>query len=145
MEPPKTSDRKPGRPFRSKIAPFEAEIAAWQREGLTYVEMAGRLKERGVPVHPDTINSFVLIRARGRGKRATLPATPTAVTVSESALSATGRGSLPTALPSPTAVLQNPSVASVARPAAPIAKRILNEEGKAMEGVQYAPANPDDL
>lgn len=64
-----------GRPFRSKLLPYAREIARWQREvpPKSYPEMARLLKDKyGVAVHPDTINSFVLTRVRGKG-RAVLP------------------------------------------------------------------------
>lgn len=73
----KTSDgrrREGGKPFRSKLLPFAAEIAKWQREGKTYGQMAFLLREKhGLHVHPDTINSFVLVRVRAR-KKPILPA-----------------------------------------------------------------------
>jgi len=62
-----------GVPFRSKLAPFEAHIRQWMKAGLTYREMAERLRrEHSLKAHPDTINSFVLVRSRGR-RRAVLP------------------------------------------------------------------------
>jgi hypothetical protein len=61
--------------YQSKLLPYAKEIAAWQREGegKSYREIAGLLKEKyGLEVHPETINAFVLVRAR-RKKRVVLP------------------------------------------------------------------------
>jgi hypothetical protein len=62
-----------GVPFRSKLRPHEGNIRHWLKAGLTYREMAEKLRiEHKLAVHPDTINSYVLVRARGR-QRAMLP------------------------------------------------------------------------
>jgi len=63
----------PGLPFRSKLLPYETYIRAWMRAGKTYTQMAELLRnEHHLSVHRDTINSFVLVRARGH-RRAVLP------------------------------------------------------------------------
>lgn len=53
------------RPFRSKLVPHYDQIRQWRRERKTYIEMAALFLEKyGMKVHPDTINAFVLVRAR---------------------------------------------------------------------------------
>jgi hypothetical protein len=72
-----TPERPRGRPFRSKLIPFARQIAKWQREGKTYLEMALLLRpEPGMEIlHPDTIHSFVMVRFRAsKRKRAILSA-----------------------------------------------------------------------
>ena len=56
----------PGKPFHSKLAPHEALIRDLRRQGRTYREIAEILKkDHGLEVHPDTVNSFVIVRAKG--------------------------------------------------------------------------------
>jgi hypothetical protein len=63
-----------GLPFRSKLVPFEAHIRHWMKAGKTYVQMAELLqREQGLKVAASTINAFVRVRHRGRGRRAMLP------------------------------------------------------------------------
>ena len=72
----KPTMRRTGVPFRSLLNPFEGKIRRWLKTGLTYAEMAEILaKDHGLKIHRDSINSYVLVRARGRG-RTMLPADP---------------------------------------------------------------------
>jgi hypothetical protein len=135
---PITSDSRRhdrGRPFRSKLVPFSDHIARWQREGKSYKEMAKLLSEvAGVSVHPDTINSFVLVRARGGGKVAMLPESPS--TLSDQA-----------ARQENAVASQTPGSPVVAHRKGPglSAGRILGSDGKEIKNARYEPANPDDL
>lgn len=56
----------PGKPFQSKLVPFETLIRDLRTAGRTYREISEILrKDHGIDAHPDTINSFVIVRARG--------------------------------------------------------------------------------
>jgi hypothetical protein len=57
------------RPYRSKLQPFEAEIAAMRqkRPPMPYREIARILKERhGVDVQLSTLANFVKVRSKGK-------------------------------------------------------------------------------
>ena len=64
------NDRKPtpvgGRPFRSKLRPYVAEIRAWRKSGLTWDEVAHKLTtEKGCPTDGSNVCKF-LARYRKR-------------------------------------------------------------------------------
>jgi hypothetical protein len=110
--------------------------------------MAALLKSEGLSVHPDTINSFVLVRARGGGKVAVLP--PEIAPLSEPPAIASTAPAVPVKPPlkaalSPVQVSQpvTPSVPAGGPPARP--KRLLGTDGKPIAIAPYAPANPDEL
>lgn len=68
------SQKRGGRPWRSKLLPFAGVIARYQRAGKTYEQIAALLQsDHAISAHPDTINSFVLVRIKAR-KRRILPA-----------------------------------------------------------------------
>lgn len=68
----------PGKPFQSKLVPYESLIRDLRAAGRTYREISEILKkEHRVTAHPDTINSFVIVRAKG-AKVYALPAAPQA-------------------------------------------------------------------
>ncbi len=51
--------------WHSKLVPYGEAIRVWRKAGKSYREIKELLlKEKGVEVHLDTINSFVLTRAR---------------------------------------------------------------------------------
>jgi hypothetical protein len=63
---------KQAKPWQSKLCPYARQIALWRGEAppKTYVEIAALLHEKyGVEVHPDTVNSFVLVRHRAARKK----------------------------------------------------------------------------
>jgi hypothetical protein len=66
-----SNDKKPtppvgGRPFRSKLRPYVAEIRAWRRSGLTWDEVAHKLTtEKGCPTDGSNVCKF-LARYRKR-------------------------------------------------------------------------------
>jgi hypothetical protein len=77
-------DLMPGKPFQSKLIPYEDLIRDLRKAGRTYREISDILKkDHGIEAHPDTVNSFVIVRARG-AKVYTLPdpapSTPQTVT-----------------------------------------------------------------
>ena len=125
METPPKPARKPGRPYHSQLAPYAAQIARWRREGKSYQEIADVLAERGVKVHRDTINSFVLVRARGGGKVAVLPeqTEPVAPII---------------------AATISPPVGVVQTAAAPAPRHAVKLDHEPKRKA-YAPANPNDL
>lgn len=117
-----------GIPYQSKLLPFASTIARWQRQGKTYRQIAVLLgTEHGLAVHPDTINSFVLVRVRAK-KRPILPAgylQPNPVRRATPALAGTS-GRVPSSGPS------HPP-------------RVIASDGKEIPNAQYAPVNPDEL
>ena len=64
----------PGSPFRSKLVPFEDLIRQLRATRTPYRDIAKILaKDHGVKVHADTINSFVIVRAKRSQVVYTLP------------------------------------------------------------------------
>lgn len=64
----------PGSPFRSKLVPFEDLIRELRAANTPYRDIAKILeKDHGVEVHADTINSFVIVRAKRPQMVYTLP------------------------------------------------------------------------
>ena len=64
----------PGSPFRSKLVPFEDLIRELRAAHTPYRDIAKILKEKhGVEAHADTINSFVIVRAKRPHMVFTLP------------------------------------------------------------------------
>lgn len=64
----------PGSPFRSKLVPFEDLIRELRAAHTPYRDIAKILKEKhGVEAHADTINSFVIVRAKRPQMVYTLP------------------------------------------------------------------------
>jgi hypothetical protein len=129
----KASDKslnRGGRPWRSKLLPYAAAIARYQRDGKTYEQIAALLlSDHGVSAHPDTINSFVLVRIKAR-KRRILPADY--LVVRETA----GRSERPTPAKRSYTVRPNSSES---------AARVVGTDGKEIRNAQYAPVNPDEL
>ena len=156
MDTPQKKPRKPGRPYHSQLAPYAAQIARWRREGQTYKEITALLAERGVEVHLDTVNSFVLVRARGGGKVAVLPEPKEPVLAAPVGPVA----SVQTKQPAAPAVAQKSPLAAdlpAAGPDAPLAeagpgtrlaraRALLRESGgQPGQPTQYPPANLVDL
>ena len=64
----------PGSPFRSKLVPFEDLIRELRAAHTPYRDIAKILEEKhGIKVHADTINSFVIVRAKRSQRVYTLP------------------------------------------------------------------------
>ena len=64
----------PGSPFRSKLVPFEDLIRQLRAAHTPYRDIAKILaKDHGLTVHADTINSFVIVRAKRPQMVYTLP------------------------------------------------------------------------
>jgi hypothetical protein len=64
----------PGSPFRSKLVPFEDLIRELRAAHTPYRDIAKILKEKhGIEAHADTINSFVIVRAKRPQMVYTLP------------------------------------------------------------------------
>lgn len=64
----------PGSPFRSKLVPFEDLIRELRAVHTPYRDIAKILKEKhGIEAHADTINSFVIVRAKRPQMVYTLP------------------------------------------------------------------------
>ena len=133
-----------GRPFNSKLLPHAVRIARWRRAGKTYKEMAALLKSEGLSVHPDTINSFVLVRARGGGKVAVLP--PEIAPVAEPPATVSAASAAPAKPPLKAAQFSQSATPSVpAGGPSVVLKRVLGADGKPLTTAPYAPANPDEL
>jgi hypothetical protein len=57
----------PGKPYQSKLIPYENEIRRLRMEDRPYREIAAYLRETfGVEAHPTTIFNFVKVRSRPR-------------------------------------------------------------------------------
>ena len=156
MDTPKKKPRETGRPYHSKLAPYAAQIARWRREGQTYKEITALLAERGVQVHLDTINSFVLVRAKGGGKVAVLPepkepvpAAPTGPVASvqtKQPIAPAAAQQLPLAADLPAAGPDTLSAeAGLGTSLARARARLRESGGQAGQRTQYAPANPNNL
>ena len=64
-----TDDSAAPKPYRSKLQPFEAEIAAMRqkRPPISYREIVKFLKERhGISVQLSTVANFVRVRSKGK-------------------------------------------------------------------------------
>lgn len=124
-KPSAPTERSPSaelrRPFRSKLNAYADDIRRWQRQGKTYREMSALFLEvHGLKVHSDTINSFVLVRARRR---------------------------TPAQLPEPATPESSPARAEVQPGLAKIPKASPKPDrrGKTDEIGPYEPANPSEL
>ncbi len=94
------------RPFASKLLPFEDFIRGLRANNVPYHEIAKLLEsEHGLKVHPDTINSFVIVRAKRPQLVYTLPPKRERLTSSppRSAAAPSSAASAPAAAPSPDA------------------------------------------
>lgn len=56
-----------GKAFASCLIPFQCEIMAARKAGMSYARIAKKLEEdHGIIVHRDTIHSFVKVRSKKR-------------------------------------------------------------------------------
>ena len=148
--PPSNAPR--GQPFRSKLVPFHHDIARWQREGLTYRQLAERLaKEHGINAAISTIRSFVMVRFR-RKRRPMLPIESFSAGCARKPVSDSNSVALQLQVPHegssiiPAAATPRPIVPSTFLAASLSTKRkLLDHAGKEVRCAEYPPTNPDEL
>ena len=147
------SDAPRGQPFRSKLVPVYQHIARWQREGLTYRQLADRLaKEHGINAAISTIRSFVMVRLR-RKRRPMLPMECTPDDCDRKPASESNQVSLQPPYPNeglstlPGEGTPSPKVVDpTLRPSWLSTKRkLLDHAGKEVRCAEYPPTNPDEL